>query len=179
MKRQEKMWMEPIPPSIKHLQNICTRNILRYAIWIVKKIWGWKVCEKQSFPTIRTIWPKNAGHGSGRKAMNINHPISEQIPQLRILWKEAFGDSDNFLDIFYSTAFSPERCLCATIGCELAAMAYWFDCEDYAYIYAVDLHRTCDLYHNVLLSVYGLGGYGVSVLGADLDLHLGHLKLEF
>jgi GNAT superfamily N-acetyltransferase len=69
--------------------------------------------------------------------MVVDHPKLEQIPQLRTLWKEAFGDTDHFLDHFYSVAFSPERCLCATAGCEIAAMAYWFDCEDYAYIYAV------------------------------------------
>jgi GNAT superfamily N-acetyltransferase len=73
--------------------------------------------------------------------MKIEHPHSEQIPSLRALWKEAFGDTDNFLDKFFGTAFSPKRCLCATVGCELAAMAYWFCCEEYAYIYAVATAR--------------------------------------
>lgn len=91
--------------------------------------------------------------------MNINHPVSEQIPQLRTLWKEAFGDSENFLDNFYSTAFSPERCLCATIGCELAAMAYWFDCEDYAYIYAVataSKHRGKGICHALMEKLHSI-----------------------
>lgn len=69
--------------------------------------------------------------------MDIKHPAWEQLPQLRRLWKEAFGDSDAFLDQFYRTAFAPERCVCATEGCEVAAAAYWFSCGEYAYIYAV------------------------------------------
>lgn len=69
--------------------------------------------------------------------MNLDHPKLTQIPQLRSLWKEAFGDTDAFLDHFYGKAFSPDRCLCATVDGEIAAMAYWFDCEAYAYIYAV------------------------------------------
>lgn len=69
--------------------------------------------------------------------MKINHPSLEQIPQLRVLWREAFGDTDEFLDAFFQIAFSPMRCLCATIDYKIAAAAYWFDCNEYAYIYAV------------------------------------------
>lgn len=69
--------------------------------------------------------------------MDIKHPALADIPQLRQLWQEAFGDEDAFLDCFFTTGFAPERCLCATVGCEVAAMAYWFDCGEYAYIYAV------------------------------------------
>lgn len=69
--------------------------------------------------------------------MNIDHPSHEQIEQLRSLWQEAFGDPDSFLDSFFSTAFAPERCLCVTAEQEIAAAAYWFSCQQYAYIYAV------------------------------------------
>lgn len=69
--------------------------------------------------------------------MNLDYPKLGQIPQLRSLWKEAFGDTDAFLDHFYTKAFSTDRCLCATIGDEVVAMAYWFHCGNYAYIYAV------------------------------------------
>ena len=69
--------------------------------------------------------------------MKADHPLPQNIPGLRALWKEAFGDSDAFLDLFFATAFSPERCFC--IG-ESAAL-YWFDCslagQKLAYIYAV------------------------------------------
>ena len=39
--------------------------------------------------------------------MIIKPPSKEEIPQLRTLWQEAFGDSDAFLDIFFSNAFAP------------------------------------------------------------------------
>ena len=77
--------------------------------------------------------------------MRFDHPTPSQIPLLRQLWQEAFGDTDNFLDHFYTKAFSPDRCLCATVDGEVAAMAYWFDCEEYAYIYAV---ATAQAYRN-------------------------------
>ena len=69
--------------------------------------------------------------------MVIDHPKMKQIVGLRQLWKEAFGDTDEFLDCFFATGFAPERCLCATAEREVAAMAYWFGCGEYAYIYAV------------------------------------------
>jgi hypothetical protein len=73
--------------------------------------------------------------------MNINAPTLDLIPALRGLWKEAFGDSDDFLDMFWRTAFSYDRCRCVTVDGEVAAALYWFDCEcrgeRVAYIYAV------------------------------------------
>lgn len=73
--------------------------------------------------------------------MKIDAPTPSLIPQLRQLWKDAFGDSDAFLDTFFATAFSPDRCRCITVDCKLAAALYWFDisCRDQkmAYIYAV------------------------------------------
>lgn len=91
--------------------------------------------------------------------MNIDHPSLNQIPQLRQLWKEAFGDSDSFLDKFFSKAFSPKRCLCATAGYELTAMAYWFSCGEYAYIYAVataKAYRGQRICHALLETVHNL-----------------------
>ena len=91
--------------------------------------------------------------------MNIDHPSVAQIPQLRQLWKEAFGDTDAFLDHFYSKAFSPQRCLCATVGCELAAMAYWFSCGEYAYIYAVataQSHRRKGICHALMEQIHSI-----------------------
>ena len=61
--------------------------------------------------------------------MIIDHPTTTQIPQLRSLWKEAFGDSDAFLDIFFQRAFSPQRCCCVTQGDAVVAALYWFDCS--------------------------------------------------
>lgn len=73
--------------------------------------------------------------------MKINKPDVSQTPALRDLWKQAFGDADEFLNDFWRTAFSFERCRCVTINNELVAALYWFDCEfdckKIAYIYAV------------------------------------------
>lgn len=73
--------------------------------------------------------------------MRIDHPTLHQIPALRQLWQEAFGDEDAFLDIFFSTAFSSDRCLCLWQEDTLAGALYWFDCscrdQKFAYLYAV------------------------------------------
>jgi GNAT superfamily N-acetyltransferase len=91
--------------------------------------------------------------------MKIDHPETEQIPQLRQLWKDAFCDTDNFLDKFYVVAFSSDRSLCATVGCEVAAMAYWFDCGEYAYIYAVataEKHRGKGICHALMARLHDI-----------------------
>lgn len=64
-----------------------------------------------------------------------------EIASLRRLWKEAFGDTDEFLDAFFSSGFSPDRCRSITLEGETAAAAYWLPCvcqgQPFAYIYAV------------------------------------------
>lgn len=73
--------------------------------------------------------------------MNIERPREEQIYALRRLWREAFGDSDSFLDVFWRHAYSPDRCRCVAVNGEPAAALYWFDClyegSPIAYLYAV------------------------------------------
>lgn len=73
--------------------------------------------------------------------MTIKSPTQDQIPQLRKLWQQAFGDTDAFLDIFFSAAFSPTRCRCVLVEGDVAAALYWFSCEaggqPLAYLYAV------------------------------------------
>ena len=73
--------------------------------------------------------------------MKIDHPSTEQLPALRALWQEAFGDGEAFLTIFEKTAFSPDRCRCAVMDGQTVAALYWFDCSCYgeraAYLYAV------------------------------------------
>ena len=73
--------------------------------------------------------------------MRADYPTPEQTCGLRTLWKEAFGDSDAFLDGFWDTAFAFDRCRCITIDGEVAAALYWLDCRcdsaPMAYIYAV------------------------------------------
>ena len=73
--------------------------------------------------------------------MRIDYPAQHQIAGLRSLWKEAFADTDAFLDIFEDTAFSPDRCRCISVDGQVAAALYWFDCRfdgrPLAYVYAV------------------------------------------
>lgn len=73
--------------------------------------------------------------------MNCDFPRPFQYSGLKTLWSEAFGDEESFIELFFSTGFSPERCRCAVIGDEIAAALYWFDCEaegkKLAYLYAV------------------------------------------
>ena len=77
--------------------------------------------------------------------MIIKEPQVSNIPALRTLWKDTFGDTDAFLDSFFSTAFSPNRSLCAIIDDEIVGMLYWFDCtysgQKIAYLYAVATHK--------------------------------------
>ena len=91
--------------------------------------------------------------------MKFDHPTLAQIASLRQLWKEAFGDTDSFLDTFYTTAFDPRRSLCATVDGEIAAMAYWFDCDEYAYIYAVATakkHRGKGICHKLMAHIHSI-----------------------
>lgn len=73
--------------------------------------------------------------------MRIDYPTREQLPQLRQLWQEVFGDEDAFLDLFFSTAFSPDRCLAVQMDGQAAAALYWMDCRlkdrPVAYLYAI------------------------------------------
>lgn len=79
--------------------------------------------------------------------MTIDKPRTGQIPALRQLWQEAFGDSEAYLDSFFSLAFSPDRCRCVTENNRVAAALYWFDCscrgERFAYLYAVATAEDC------------------------------------
>lgn len=71
---------------------------------------------------------------------NFRVPHPEEQPILRQLWKDAFGDSEEYLDVFFRTAFSPERCRVLDLD-TIAAAAYWLNCETrnlrLAYVYAV------------------------------------------
>ena len=73
--------------------------------------------------------------------MIIKHPDPIDFPEMRVLWREAFGDSEAFLDIFWRTAFSPERSHIAVSDGGVVGALYWLDSEiegeRCAYIYAV------------------------------------------
>ena len=67
--------------------------------------------------------------------------LSEDISELKALWKEAFGDTDEFTDRFFAHGFSQKRSLVLKEGKEIASALYWFDCEfqerKIAYVYGV------------------------------------------
>ena len=71
------------------------------------------------------------------------------ITKLKMLWKQAFGDTDAFIDKFFALAYAPERCQYLTENGQLTAMLYWFDClfhgKKIAYLYAV---ATDEAYQN-------------------------------
>jgi len=113
--------------------------------------------------------------------MNINIPLETQIPSLRVLWKEAFGDSDEFLDTFFRVAFHPNRCRCITENNEVLAALYWFDClyegEKIAYIYAVATavsHRGQGLCHRLMadthIHLFDLGYEGALLVPGSREL---------
>ena len=81
-------------------------------------------------------------------------PANADIPKLRVLWQEAFGDTDEFLDLFFGNGFSPERCGFIEEESNIAAA---LDCEwegkKLAYIYAVataKAHRGKGLCHKLM-----------------------------
>lgn len=73
--------------------------------------------------------------------MKIVNPADSRIPALRRLWKDAFGDEDDFLDLFFSRGYSPDRCRCLMVEDQVAGALYWFDVtcmgRKMAYLYAV------------------------------------------
>ena len=73
--------------------------------------------------------------------MIIDKPNSSYLPSMKALWRRAFGDEESFVDLFFDTAYSPERAFVAVENEETAAALFFFDCEyngeKTAYIYGV------------------------------------------
>lgn len=63
-----------------------------------------------------------------------------QIPALRKLWQQAFGDTEETLDAFFATCFSHQRCNVLCVDDQPVSALYWFDCRlndaPLAYLYA-------------------------------------------
>lgn len=113
--------------------------------------------------------------------MTISEPCAQHMPSLRVLWKAAFGDTDNFLDMFYATGYAPHRCRCILDGDRAAAALYWFDCgfegRKLAYIYAVATdpsYRNQGLCRNLMADTHAhlkaLGYAGAMLLPQDPGL---------
>ena len=60
---------------------------------------------------------------------------------LRTLWTECFGNEENWIDVFFQTAFDPTHVCCLTRRGQLAAALCWMDtyCQGrpLAYLYAI------------------------------------------
>ena len=73
--------------------------------------------------------------------MIIDHPIEVNIPALTALWREAFGDSEEFIGGFMRTAFSTDRSLAVFADGAPISVLYWLDGtlgdEKIAYLYAI------------------------------------------
>ncbi len=73
--------------------------------------------------------------------MIIDSPHSRDLPALKQLWQQAFGDPEAFVSGFFDTGFAKERCRCLYADNTLAAALYWFDCrwqdQKIAYLYAI------------------------------------------
>lgn len=76
----------------------------------------------------------------------------EDVPAQRELWKLAFGDSDAYIDNFYSAYYRPERVVVLEEEGAVRSMTAWFDTTfvvpgrgEYraAYLYAVATHPDC------------------------------------
>lgn len=79
--------------------------------------------------------------------MKAERPSPELVPPLRLLWKEAFGDTDAFLDLFFNLTYDPDRCRCMSSQGRVVAALYWLDMfcdgQKFAYIYAVATAKDC------------------------------------
>ena len=78
--------------------------------------------------------------------MIIDNPSPRHIPALRQIWKQAFGDTDQFLDSFFETGFAYDRCWCVFQDQEPVAAVYLFDCrwqdKKVAYLYALAVEKS-------------------------------------
>lgn len=122
--------------------------------------------------------------------MTVDMPVQAQLPQLRDLWKQAFGDSDAFLDGFFATGFNENRCRCVTWNERLVAALYWFDCfwkgRKLAYIYAVatdEVFRGKGFCRNLMEDTHRhlekLGYFGAVLVPGDRALFNMYEKLGY
>ncbi|MBQ3528925.1 MAG: GNAT family N-acetyltransferase [Oscillospiraceae bacterium] len=83
------------------------------------------------------------------------------IAELKKLWQEAFGDSDETLNAFFAHGFSEDRFLCIQEDGVPVCALYWFDCylqgHKLAYIYALATaksHRGKGLAHRLMAQTH-------------------------
>ncbi len=78
--------------------------------------------------------------------MIIDNPTPHMVPALKALWSEAFGDGEDVIGAFFTSAYSPDRCFAVTEDGSVSAAAYYFRCtangRPTAYIYAVAVAKS-------------------------------------
>ncbi len=60
--------------------------------------------------------------------MTARHAEDRDIPELKALWKEAFGDDDEYIDLFFSDLFRPEDMAVGEYGGRIVSMAALLPC---------------------------------------------------
>lgn len=80
-------------------------------------------------------------------------------PHLNRLWRECFGDEKSFIDLFFRSAYAPERSLVLVREGELVGAGYWMDCW-------VEGKRLAYLYAIAIAPQYQRQGLGTRLLGA-------------
>ena len=122
--------------------------------------------------------------------IEIVSPNAAHMPALRQLWQDTFGDSDAFLDAFFSVAFHPERCLCALADARPVTVIYWFDGtllgKKVAYLYALatkESHRGRGIADRLMSGVHSHlkeSGYSAALLvPADQGLGRWYQRLGY
>lgn len=113
-----------------------------------------------------------------------------KLKQLKELWRLAFGDSEEFIDLFFSTAYAPDRCRSIAMDGQIAAALYWLDAEyagqRFAYIYAVATHpdfRGRGLCRALMEDTHGhlarLGYDGALLMPAEAGLRQMYSKMGY
>ena len=122
--------------------------------------------------------------------MNCKYPNPEEIRQLLLLWKEAFGEYDGFWELFLETGCLPDHCRCITENGQVTAGLSWFDCscgdEKIAYVYAVvtnPSHRGKGLCRKLMEDVHALlktkGYASILLVPAEEGLRKMYRKLGY
>ena len=114
--------------------------------------------------------------------------VREDVPVLRHLWQTVFGDTDEYIDNFFQTCYTPERGIVTEEDGEIRSMVLWFDMPlvipgnepvhaPYLYALATDPnHRGKGIAGKMLADadelLRGLGYSLVTTVPAEPTLHL-------
>lgn len=67
--------------------------------------------------------------GTLKTRITFANPTRSDIPNLKKLWIQVFGDESAAVDLFFEKIFSADECFCARLGGEIAAMLFLIPCE--------------------------------------------------